>query len=364
MDTISRRTTAIAAAGLVTAFLAGCTSSVVGSAEAGPPPPTTKRVVPTSVSAKSAAEETNRVITSEAGAALMAKLRASDVCQSLDPEPMKKFGDPQTVFMGPGLSGCKIRSGNSGTEVPTHRFEISPKVYTDIDRAKDDEFDVAGHKVYQAKGAGSEGSCSAYLPIEDTGYAFVVSGYKSKGAWPEACADARAYAGAIAKKLLAMPARTTPLTGKTLIDKDPCATRQQLLGEFPGWSSQGLPGRYHPHGCRIALTKPGDPYSYTVNVLYQYNVEQEVTADTPAVTIAGLSGIRLNKPFMDLPESCSVNLTYKPSDPKGSITGHLISVDLSPTQLNPQLGQKAPPQSLKPCEVVDKMAATVVGNLG
>ncbi|MCP3798971.1 DUF3558 domain-containing protein [Allokutzneria sp. A3M-2-11 16] len=359
MHTTSRRAAAVAAA-LVTTFLTGCASTVVGTAEPGPTPPkTTTR----SATAKDATAETARVVTSEAGAALMARLRAADLCQALDPEPMKKFGEPVTTFMGPGLPGCKIRAGNSGTEVPTHRFEISPSVYTEIDRQKDQEVEVAGHKVYLPKKAGSEGSCYVRLPIEDTGYAFTISGYKSKGTWPEACEEAKTYAGAIARKLLTIPARTTPPTGKSLLGKDPCAAQQQFLGEFSGWSP-GSVSRYNPYGCQIALTKPGDEYSYTLGVIYQYNVEQEVTADTPAVTVAGLSGIRLNKPFMDLPESCAVSLNYKPSDPKGTITGHLISVELSPKQLNPRLGQKAPPQSLKPCDVVDKVATMVVQSAG
>ncbi|SDN15726.1 DUF3558 family protein [Allokutzneria albata] len=362
MHASSRRAAAVTAAALVTTVLAGCASAVVGIAEPGAAPPTTT-TTPRAVAAKDSNAENARVVTSEAGAALMAKLRAADLCLALDPEPMKKFGEPVTTYMGPGLPGCKIRSGNPGTEVPTHRFEISPSVYTVFDRQKDQEVEVAGHKIYQPTKPGLEGTCSVRLPIEDSGFAFTISGYKSKGAWPEACEDAKAYTGAIARKLLAIPARTTPPTGKSLLGKDPCAAQQQFLGEFAGWSPSPVI-RNHPYGCRIALTKPGDAYSYTLNVFFQYNVEQEVTADTPAVTIAGLSGIRLNKPFMDLPESCAVTLNYRPSEPKGTNTGHLISVELNPTQLNPRLGQKAPPQSLKPCEVVDKIATTVVGNLG
>ena len=369
MHTTSRRAAAVAAAALVTAFLAGCTSTVVGSAQPGPTPSKTSspRTPP-----RNSLEVTNEVVTSAAGAALMAKFRAADLCQALDPEPMKKYGNKQNVVMGPGLHACKILSGNSGTEDPVYRYEISMKVYTEVDRAKDLEEEVGDRKVYRSKPSPSDKEvpsyCGVYVPIDDTGYALSITGYKSvakgeKATWPEACEETKAYVGVVAPKLLAFPARTTQPAGRSLLGKDPCDKQQQFLGEFPGWSPGGV-SRYNPYGCQIALTKPDDAYSYTLGVQYLYNVEQEVTADTPAVTIAGLSGIRLNKPFMDLPESCTVNLTYRPSEPKGTFTGHLIRVELSPKQLKPQLGQKAPPQSLKPCDVVDKVATTVVQGLG
>ncbi|SDM44780.1 hypothetical protein SAMN04489726_1674 [Allokutzneria albata] len=302
-------------------------------------------------------------------AALMAKLRAADLCLALDPEPMKKYGSKQTTVQGPGLVGCKILSGDVGPTGPIHRFEISTRIYTEIDRLsnRDVEEQAGGYKVFRSERQLTDSGCTYRLPIAESGYAFVIEGYKSSGqqgqknTWPEACADAKAYTGAIAAKLLAFPARTTPPTGTSLLGKDPCAAQQQVVAEFPGWTVDRVE-RATPYACHVVLTKAGDPYSYDLGLDFHLNVEQEVTADNPAVTIAGLRGIRLNKSFMPgLPEYCTLSLTYKPSEPKGTKTGHLIGVDLRPKQVK-QGG--TPPQSLSPCTAVDKIAATVVQSAG
>ncbi|GAA4033786.1 hypothetical protein GCM10022247_68550 [Allokutzneria multivorans] len=301
-------------------------------------------------------------------AALTAKLRAADLCLALDPEPMKKYGSKQTTTPGPGLLGCKILSGNSGAADPVHRFEVSTRIYTEIDRAKDRdvEEEAGGHKVFRSEKQLIDSGCTYRLPIAESGYAFIVEGYKAVGqgqraTWPEACADTKAYTGAIAAKLLSFPARTAPPTGKSLLGKDPCAAQAQVVAEFPGWTVERV-GRATTYACEIVLTKAGDPYSYELGLDFHLNVEQAVTADTPAVSIAGLSGIRLSKNFMPgLPEYCTLSLNYRSSEPKGSKNAHLIGVDLQP---KPVKRGGTPPQSLSPCAVVDKIAPIVVRSAG
>ncbi|WP_086819430.1 YbhB/YbcL family Raf kinase inhibitor-like protein [Allokutzneria sp. NRRL B-24872] len=308
-------------------------------------------------------DATAAVVSSQANAELLAKVRAADLCLALDTESMKKFGAKQALAMGPGLSGCKVLSGNGGDNDPIHRFEVSVNVYTDYDRKDDVESEVNGHKLYQAKKRITEFSCTAKLPIGDSGFAFSISGYKSKGEWPDACEEAKTYAGIVAAKLLALPARTTPPTGKSLVGKDPCASQAQIVATMPGWTVDSV-ARYTPIGCQVGLTKAGEQYKYRFSVIYQYIVEQAIGENTTATTVAGLSGTRYNRPASDLPETCSVSLVYRPSEPKGTNTAHLVTVELDASQLNPRFGQKPPPQTLKPCEIVDKAATAVVQGLG
>ncbi|WP_086819012.1 hypothetical protein [Allokutzneria sp. NRRL B-24872] len=368
MNTSSFR--AAAAVAVVTLCLAGCASVVVGSAQPGSaPPPTTVSSVPREISSKSVLEETLRVASLPESAALMAKFRAADLCLALDPEPLKKYGPKQSTAAGPGLTGCKIFSSDADPNAPTYRFEISTRIYTEIDRLRDrDVEERAGeHRVFRSEKQLIDSGCTYRLPIAESGYAFIIDGYKSsrqqgqKNTWADACADTLAYTGAIAAKLLSFPVRTAPPTGKSLLGKDPCAAQQQALAEFPGWTVDRVQ-RSTPYACNIILTKPGDAYSYDLGLDFHRNVEQAVSAETPAVTIAGLSGIRLNKNlFPGMPEHCALSLNYRPSEPKGTSSGHLIGVKLQPTKTAAG-GTSA--QSLSPCSVVDKVAAVVVQSAG
>ncbi|MEV6322874.1 hypothetical protein AB0M45_17005 [Nocardia sp. NPDC051787] len=330
------------------------------------------------------------IVTSPDAESLMARIRATDPCSMVDPEPLKSMnlGAKSVTREGRGFAGCQLRVGDHvgepGSKDPFYLFELSlGEVYDDDDRARDKAETVNGHTIYRSRLADDPtfaDTCYYYVPAGHTGYAHrlrlrkvLPDGAPNKTPWPEKCDVEKNYVSKIVDRLDSLTPRDKPADGNVLYGKDPCAARDAVAARYSDWTLNSIRwvGPYH---CQLDFAKPGAKYSLRVELQFRLDVEQQASPGpgNGAYRAAGLNGIILrSNVYGPVPSRCGVSLTYRPSS-DGRMNGHLIGLAIDWTALPlAQYGDPGhptdgswPPLPFDACADVDDFSTAAVRAAG
>ncbi|MFI6364916.1 DUF3558 family protein [Nocardia sp. NPDC050630] len=330
------------------------------------------------------------IVTGPDAEPLMARIRATDPCSMLDPEPLKSMnlGVKSATRAGPGLAGCQLRVGDHVGEPDSkaglYLFELSlGEVYEDTDRAQDKVETVNGHTIYRSHLSDDPtfpDTCYYYVPAGHTGYAHRMrlrkvpaDGAPDKTPWPEKCAVAKDYVSRIVDRLDSLTPRDKPSDGTVLYGKNPCTATDAVKAQYSDWTSSST-SWIAPYYCQLNFTQPGAKYSLQVDLEYRMDTEQKAPSSpgNGPYQAAGLNGIILrSNVYGPVPSRCAVSLTYRPSS-DGRLNGHLIklAVDWTAVPLaqygdpdHPTDGSW-PPLPSDACAHVDALSTAVVRAAG
>ncbi|MGH9641862.1 MAG: hypothetical protein ACRD3Q_05510 [Terriglobales bacterium] len=322
----------------------------------------------------------------------MAKIRDAGICPIHDTAALKKIA-PDTGFVHAehDLMSCTAIAGtaekssqgaNSNTfslqpGTPEYLFELTlGNSFGPQQRQHEIRETVGGHEVFQFQFSDSDlartdtDSCEYNLPFTGLEFSahlrvrkFVVGQADQTLNWPERCQVAKSYLGDIADKVLELKKRTNkpenPLTGK-----DPCATRSNLAGMFPGWTAAAV-AYINPYECFITFTKQGESYAQKLDIAWDLDAEPGTGSIDPStqvqrVQIGGLSGVRSCDQMQ-----CSESMIVKPAEPNFANSATLIRLTLSTeTSAAPtQLGQPAPSIPAPSADLVGKATELVISGI-
>ncbi len=307
--------------------------------------------------------------------ALMARIRATDPCALHNLDFLKRFGPDHLFRLVNGFNSCHVTAGKKGDpNRDIFFFTITlGEYYDDNSKEKDKLENVGVHQVYQQRFKNPPvDTCYYNLPYEKTDFAVTLKALRSppRGTadrnWPERCQIAKEYLGSIADNVLALPPREKAPEGRTLIGKDPCAQRNELAALLPDWTP-GSPKYLRPYNCELPFTKQSEPYTLTMKISWDLNVEPSTKAfsgqTAKRIHIGDLGGVQLVVSGLDNSDggSCSNSMTLQPSDQDVTDGAHLIHVGLA-TKTTTRDSQTSVPAAS--CDQVDKATEIVLRGIG
>ncbi|PXX60290.1 uncharacterized protein DUF3558 [Nocardia tenerifensis] len=318
---------------------------------------------------------------------LMARIRATDPCALMNREFAERLGVFQRFDRSPGTdrgsgwTGCGLIL--SAPDDAYYSFDLElDKLYTAGKRAADKIEQVNGRTVY--RGAGSDDrpdaySCEYRIPAGDTGFAHLLSVAKLAGSartpvpWSQPCRFTREYLAASIDTLTALPPHLIDVPGRSLMQRNPCASTAQITAQFPGWQMTPVawPKAYK---CVITLMQPGGANRTTVEISFDQTSEQMVkTGEVLRVpsgldggqsiqyarhtNVDGLTGIELRTVQSTDPtrqnSSCAITLNYRRADPPTANNAHLLTISVN-------LAPAAPPFPFDACAQATTLTPTVL----
>jgi len=312
-------------------------------------------------------------------ATLMKKIRATDPCSVHDRSFLKRFGPDQVVRLGTSLgnqpNGCVATTGKKGD--PSEDFFVFELVlgypYAVDGASGDSAEDVAGHEAFRSRSPKDPtgDTCSYNLPYPDLDFSVnlrvrrVVPDSESNKSWPERCEVARDYLAKISDKALTLTPRKQTLKGRTIIGKDPCAARSEIVSLVEGWKA--APVKYvGPYECRIELTEQGEAYRQAFIVMFDLGATPtpETSAEgqqTERVQLGGLEGVRSStRALVAGGSACDNTMIIKPADPEVKNSAQLAVVTLQAYGSSPQ----EPPAPAPSCDQVNQATEIVLRELG
>lgn len=298
-------------------------------------------------------------------AALMAKIRAASICDMHDLEALKKYA-PNTGYGGAdhnfysctGLAGTEIPGSDGKLKLDADRylFELTVgRKYDQEDQAEDTPEQVDGQQIFLDSTSKDmskpDDTCYYNLAFKGVGFGAqlrarkLIPGATTDGNWPERCTVAKEYLAKIAPKILALKERSKPPTEPTVLGKDPCAKREEIIAAvgLSGWTP-GETTYQNPYACEIPFTKQGEAYTQQVSVYWDLDAVPSTTTlgggqRAENMQLGGLNGVRFSsessgtsiatgQPYK-AGGSCQNTMVLKPEDPGVANSATLLRIELS-----------------------------------
>ncbi|TDC01518.1 hypothetical protein E1267_31770 [Nonomuraea longispora] len=301
------------------------------------------------------------------------RVRAADPCDLLPHTMLKKYGPEQATVRGSGLTECQYLTGSSDPSKNIYSFAIDLHAHFEKRDAEDAEEEKLGGRTiyreeYSTDGA-SHRSCHYKVPYEGVeGSALALDLLKTpprgkeSRPWPQRCAHAKQYLGAVVDKIMKLPPRKSRAVG--VMGKDPCGRKDDLLAAL-GRSYKLVDVRYaSPYDCELELANKAKNQKLTLRSAFAFH-ERQTGGDSTAevknrrLTMNGLYMLSTRSDHQ-VTKSCQNSLELRRATNRQKNDAHYVTVGLSSAKLeleDADAGFEAPPVS---CTLVTKFTRIVL----
>ncbi|TDD25977.1 hypothetical protein [Nonomuraea diastatica] len=301
------------------------------------------------------------------------RVRAADPCELVPHSMVKKYGPEQLTVRGTGITECQYLTGYSDAAKSVYSFKIDLHAHFEQKDAEDaEQEELDGRTIYREEystDSASHRSCHYKVPYEGVeGSALALDLLKTpprgkeSQEWPQRCAAAKQYLGAVMDKILKLPPRKGRAAG--IMGKDPCARKDDLLAAIGG-SYKLVDVRYSgPYSCDLELANKAKNQKLTLSSGLAFHERQtggESTAEVRnrRLTMNGLYVLNSRSDYK-VSKSCQNSVELRRATNSRKNDAHYVTVGLSSGKLelkDADAGFEAPPVS---CTLVIKLTRIVL----